>query len=324
MIKEAIILAALAVSSPTVIDGDTIRIAGVSVRLTDYDAPELFSAKCPRERALAMKARQELGALLMLAEAGSIKMTYRVVPCAFANYGRLCAEGSVDGKPAGGAHDQAGLRLIVYVPARLVSAETKLVSRPIVIPCSLSAEGHNSYTEEPNRKTRLTMADALSLIDNHEFVVDCARYAEGILTEAPVKKKYHFDDATWASLGEDDALVEAIEAEKIRRVRNGSTARERAQQVFATAPNVLGNILNDDSASPRHRIEASKELRMVADNGPQAAPAADRFIITIDLGEDYKLKIDKPRKPGLDDDKVIDATPQKALTDRTEDDWKKW
>ena len=63
---------------------------------------------------------------------------------------------------------------------------------------------------------------------------------------------------------------------------------------------------------------------MVADNGPQAAPAADRFIITIDLGEDYKLKIDKPRKPGLDDDKVIDATPQKALTDRTEDDWKKW
>ena len=99
MIKDAIILAALAVSSPTVIDGDTIRIAGVSVRLTDYDAPELFSAKCPRERALAMKARQELGALLMLAEAGSIKMTYRLVPCAFANYGRLCAEGSVDGKP---------------------------------------------------------------------------------------------------------------------------------------------------------------------------------------------------------------------------------
>jgi len=63
---------------------------------------------------------------------------------------------------------------------------------------------------------------------------------------------------------------------------------------------------------------------MVADNGPQAAPAADRFIITIDLGEDQKLTIDKPRKPGLDDDKVIDATPQKALTDRTEDDWKKW
>ena len=163
-----------------------------------------------------------------------------------------------------------------------------------------------------------------SLIENHDFITDLARYAENLCTEQQIKKKYHFDDNTWAHLGEDDALVEAIEAEKIRRVRNGSTARERAQQVFATAPNVLGNILNDDSASPRHRIEASKELRMVADNGPQAAPAADRFIITIDLGEDQKLTIDKPRKPGLDDDKVIDATPQKALTDRTEDDWKKW
>ena len=99
MIKEAIILAALAVSSPTVIDGDTIRIAGVSVRLTDYDAPELFSAKCPRERALAMKARQELGALLMLAEAGSLKMSYKLVPCATSNWGRLCAEATIDGKP---------------------------------------------------------------------------------------------------------------------------------------------------------------------------------------------------------------------------------
>ena len=64
---------------------------------------------------------------------------------------------------------------------------------------------------------------------------------------------------------------------------------------------------------------------MVADNGPQATPAADRFIIHIDLGADQKLTIDKPRKPGLDDDKVIEGTTsQAAITDRTEDDWKKW
>jgi len=62
---------------------------------------------------------------------------------------------------------------------------------------------------------------------------------------------------------------------------------------------------------------------MVADNGPQAAPAADRFIITIDLGEDYKLKIDKPRKPGLDDDKIIEGTTsQAAITDGSKTDWK--
>jgi endonuclease YncB( thermonuclease family) len=100
MIKEAIVLAALAFGqTPTIVDGDTVRIAGVSIRLTDYDTPELFSAKCPRERALAMKARQELGALLTLAEADSLKMNFKLTPCATSNWGRLCAEGSVDGKP---------------------------------------------------------------------------------------------------------------------------------------------------------------------------------------------------------------------------------
>src|SRR5215472_10558488 len=56
MLKEAIVLAALAVSSPTVIDGDTVRIAGISIRLTDYDAPELFSPKCPQEYTRAAAA----------------------------------------------------------------------------------------------------------------------------------------------------------------------------------------------------------------------------------------------------------------------------
>ena len=168
------------------------------------------------------------------------------------------------------------------------------------------------------------MADAGSLIENHEFVEDLCRYAEGILTEAAVKKKYRFDDKTWASLGEDEALIEAIEAEKVRRTRNGSIARERAQQHFATAPNVLGGILNDDGASPRHRIESARELRQIAANGPEAT-SSDRFVIHIDLGEDRKLVIDKPRKPGLDDDKVIEGTTsQAAITDKTEDDWKKW
>jgi hypothetical protein len=50
VIKETLVLAALALSSPAVIDGDTVRIAGVSIRLTDYDSPELFSPKCARER----------------------------------------------------------------------------------------------------------------------------------------------------------------------------------------------------------------------------------------------------------------------------------
>jgi len=62
MIKERIILAALAVSSPTVIDGDTVKIAGISIRLTDYDAPELFSSKCAAEFSRAQAAKARAGA----------------------------------------------------------------------------------------------------------------------------------------------------------------------------------------------------------------------------------------------------------------------
>ena len=191
------------------------------------------------------------------------------------------------------------------------------------MPRNRLAEGAGAFSQVRPSAKGPTMNDAGSPIENHEFVEDLCRYAEGILTEAAVKKKYHFDDAIWESLGSDEELIALVEAEKILRVRNGSTARERAQQYFATAPTVLGGILNDDGASPRHRIESARELRQIADNGPGATPAADRFIITIDLGEDQKLTIDKPRKPGLDDDKVIEGTTsQAAITDKTEDDWK--
>jgi len=132
----------------------------------------------------------------------------------------------------------------------------------------------------------------LSLEDNHDFVSDCARYGEGLLSEEALRRKYCFDDGAWGKLGDNEALIEAIEAEKIRRVRDGSAARERAQQLFATAPSVLGDILHDDAVSPRHRIESARELRQIAANGPEAAPAADRFVITINLGAEV-LHFDK-------------------------------
>src|SRR5262249_4724205 len=107
----------------------------------------------------------------------------------------------------------------------------------------------------------------------------------------------------------------AIEAEKVRRIRNGAHAREKAQQVFVKAPDVLDNILSDRSASPRHRIEAAREIRAVAATGPEATPAGDRFVIPINLGEVYKLRIVKPIAGGPIDEtgQSIDVTPQGLL-----------
>ena len=87
---------------------------------------------------------------------------------------------------------------------------------------------------------------------------------------------------------------------------------------------MLGNILADNSASPRHRIEASRELRAVASVGPEDAPTADRFQITINLGADV-IHIDKPIKPepGLHNNEIINATPQAAIPDGSKDDWKR-
>src|SRR5215510_961660 len=116
-------------------------------------------------------------------------------------------------------------------------------------------------------------AIAKSLLSNIEFRSDMARYAEEIYTEKFIRRKYgNLTDNEWLALGESDELVSAIELEKARRIRDGSSAREQAQQLYAQkVPTVLGTILNDTGASPRHRIESARELRMVAATGPDAA-----------------------------------------------------
>jgi len=161
-----------------------------------------------------------------------------------------------------------------------------------------------------------------SLIENHEFVTDLARYAEGVLSEAAIKKKWHFDDASWESLGSDDALVEAIEAEKIRRIRNGSAKREKAQQHIVKAPDILEKIMSNPDENARHRIDSAKASDALADPGSQSAPAADKFIIRIDLTADAKLK---GIEPDPNDVITFEATMRKTpavITDQSEDDWK--
>ena len=116
------------------------------------------------------------------------------------------------------------------------------------------------------------------------FVIDCARFTEGLLPEDQIKSKYGLSDNAWARLADNAPLVRAVETEKTRRVRDGAAAREKAQWLFVQAPTVLGNILNDATTSPRHRIEACRELRAVATSGSESTPASgDRFIIRIDL-----------------------------------------
>ena len=56
-----------------------------------------------------------------------------------------------------------------------------------------------------------------------ELIEDLARYAEGLLDEAAVKKIYRFSDEDWDRLGSNDELIEKIEAEQRHRIRADAT-----------------------------------------------------------------------------------------------------
>ena len=160
---------------------------------------------------------------------------------------------------------------------------------------------------------------AQTLLKDSDFITDLCRFSEGSLAEKFIRRKYgNLDDATWARLGESDELISAVELEKTRRLRSGACARERAQVLFADTPAVMGKILQDDNASPRHRNEAAREIRTSASVGPDTA-AGDRIVIEINLGTDEKITIEGEPRKANPNDSIIDVTPQKAL----EDDWKR-
>jgi hypothetical protein len=122
------------------------------------------------------------------------------------------------------------------------------------------------------------------------FIEDCARNLEGLLSDRQLRETWSLDDDELARLADNAPLLDAIKAERERRIRAGDAAREAAQRHFAQAPSVLNEILHDKTISPRHRIEATKELRQVAGSGAGASgDRGERFIISINLGEDHKL-----------------------------------
>jgi hypothetical protein len=148
-----------------------------------------------------------------------------------------------------------------------------------------------------------------SLLNDHELIADLCRFAEGVFSEQEVRKRHRLADSVWKDLGANDELVEKIEAEKIRRIRDGSAKRELAQKHIVRGPTVLGSIMDDANASPRHRVDAIKTLDSLAANGPEKAPAADRFIISIHLGADVEHYNKSRAIDANDPDDISGTTP---------------
>src|SRR6516165_9789029 len=170
-----------------------------------------------------------------------------------------------------------------------------------------------------------------TLRENDELVADLARFSENLLSEKIIRRKYGFDEETWVSLAEDELFSEMVEAERIRRVRNGAAKRESAQALVATAPAVLGKIMNDERQSAKHRIDSAKTLDQLAGFVPEVTGQEDRVVIRIDLGADTRAKglksspadvlvFDVAARPSPAEagGKIIDATPQQERSSMIE------
>jgi len=140
------------------------------------------------------------------------------------------------------------------------------------------------------------------------FLADCARNRERIFSDEQICEKYGIDQDAWANIVKNPAVRLAVNAESERRIKSGDAARDSAAKLFATSPALLGRIMNDPKSSPRHVIEAAKEIRATANVGAEkSADDADRVQITINLGGDEKLVIDSGPLPPKRAKEALDA-----------------
>jgi hypothetical protein len=142
----------------------------------------------------------------------------------------------------------------------------------------------------------VNLRDRSNPLEDDELIADLARFADGTLSEAAVKARHRLTNAEWAAMGEDDGFVRAVEAEKLRRIRSGQTKRELAQNEIIAAPPILGGIMRNPDSNARHVVDAIKVLDGLASTEGEAAAAATRFSIVINLTADGSDHIERFNK----------------------------
>lgn len=117
------VMAALAVATSTqavtsaaagrninIIDGDTIRMDGITIRIIDLDTPETFRSRCENELVLGLAAKEHLRSLL---DSGAV--TYEATGTD--RYGRTLANVYVSGVNVGQQMIRDGVAL-PYQPGK--------------------------------------------------------------------------------------------------------------------------------------------------------------------------------------------------------------
>ena len=122
------------------------------------------------------------------------------------------------------------------------------------------------------------------------FISDCCRNKERLVSDQLLCERFGITSDDLKTISANPAVRLAVSTESERRTRSGLAAQESAAKLFQEAPEVLGKILKNESASPRHRIEAARELRATAQPGAErAGDTADKVVVHINLGNDRLL-----------------------------------
>jgi hypothetical protein len=116
----------------------------------------------------------------------------------------------------------------------------------------------------------------------HQWVSDCCRAGENLISDQELSEKWDLTDADWRIIRTDKALGNAVREERARRVRTGQAVKEAAAKHLVKGPGILNTIMSGENSHPKHKIEAYKELRNTASVGADAeARTSERFVITI-------------------------------------------
>jgi hypothetical protein len=115
------------------------------------------------------------------------------------------------------------------------------------------------------------------------FIKDSARFMEGLITEDEFRIRWELDQAEWDAIGDNKELLDRVRDELRQRIENGEAAREAARFAYPEIVKGLVGLAKNEMVSPRHRIEAARELRAVS-GVVQEEPMPEHVIININLG----------------------------------------
>jgi hypothetical protein len=138
------------------------------------------------------------------------------------------------------------------------------------------------------------------------FAVDCVRFIENLIDETQLRKKYALlNEEIWRQLETNEPLQLLVGKIREERLRDGTAQREKASLRWNSAIDVVDAIVQDPTASAKHRLDGARELRACATGTEDSKPdARERFTININFGTS-KLSVVKdvtPVKHDEDDD----------------------